>query len=139
VKSYSSLFPLNVRVYIENLVTKLQVNTERKVTIMLTGGRSAEALYKSWSRDSFFDHSKITYYFGDERCVPPKHSDSNYGMAVSALFPLGIPENCNIMRMRGEATDRSVEAERYSKLLPESVDILLLSVGPDGHIASLPT
>lgn len=39
--------------------------------------------------------------------------------------------------MRGEAVDREQEAERYAKKLPISIDLLLLSVGPDGHIASL--
>jgi len=39
--------------------------------------------------------------------------------------------------MRGEAKNVHIEAERYAKLLPQSIDVMLLSVGSDGHVASL--
>jgi 6-phosphogluconolactonase len=123
--------------HIKKITLKLKGGSETVVTIMLTGGSSAESLYKLWSSDLTFNHSNIIYYFGDERCVLPNHPDSNYGMAVSTLFPNGIPQNCKVERMRGEENNFHIEAMRYSNLLPESVDILLFSVGPDGHIASL--
>jgi 6-phosphogluconolactonase len=133
----SKSFQNEVNQEICKITAKQRAAHEEDMSIMLTGGHSAEMLYKSWVGNSPFTFSKSTCYFGDERSVPPGHPDSNYGMTISALFPDGIIENCKIERIRGEETDRDIEAGRYSKLLPESVDLLLLSVGTDGHIASL--
>ena len=108
-----------------------------KCSIMLTGGRTAKSLYKTWAMQPPWEHTEITYYFGDERCVFPTHSESNFGMVISSLFPNGVPDGCNVERMRGEVADKSAEADRYAALLPKPIDILLLSVGSDGHIASL--
>jgi 6-phosphogluconolactonase len=48
-----------------------------------------------------------------------------------------IPDQCVIHRIIGEAENIKEEAKRFESILPDSIDILLLSVGPDGHIASL--
>lgn len=106
--------------------------------VMLTGGRSAEAVYYAWKAHPNFSLLKgVNFFFGDERCVDPDSFDSNFRMVSSSLFasvPLG---GCNIFRIHGEAKDLEAEAIRYSSLLPESIDILLLGVGVDGHIASM--
>jgi 6-phosphogluconolactonase len=39
--------------------------------------------------------------------------------------------------MRGEEPDGDAEADRYASLLPERFDVTLLSMGEDGHCASL--
>ena len=83
-----------------------------------------------------WDHSKITYYLGGERCAPPDNSEGNYRTSIAPLFPQGVPTGCKIERMKGEANDRVAEANRYGNLLPVSIDLLLLSVGFDGHVAS---
>jgi 6-phosphogluconolactonase len=109
-----------------------------KCSVMLTGGRSAARLYKVW-RDlpAFQQMTGVSFYFGDERCVPPDHTESNYGMVMQTLFPHGVLSGCSVFRMEAEAEDREVAAQRYSDLLPDSIDVLLLGVGEDGHIASL--
>jgi len=104
---------------------------------MLTGGNTAKKLYHHWFVSQPWDHRKIRYYFGDERCVLPEHQESNFGMVRKTLFPEGIPDNSKVMRMEGELSDRETAAKNYERMLPNSLDILLLSVGPDGHIASL--
>lgn len=116
---------------------KRLINEQGCCSVMLTGGRTAEALYRYWSTRRLWDHARVTYYFGDERCVPPEDKESNFGMVVSSLFPNGIPEGCQIKRMQGEVIERNREVERYAVELPDAIDLLLLSVGPDGHIASL--
>lgn len=106
--------------------------------ILLTGGTAAKRMYSAWSRA--FDISSlgdVTFYFGDERCVPPGHPESNYGMAMSALFESGMPQNCTVHRMEADSDDLEAAADRYAAVLPGSIDILLLGVGEDGHIASL--
>ncbi len=105
---------------------------------MLTGGGSAERLYRSWAMMPEFVVSRgVRFYFGDERCVPPDHADSNYGMARRVLFEGGVPDACTVFRMEAEDPDPNGAASRYGVALPETIDILLLGVGEDGHIASL--
>jgi len=106
--------------------------------VMLTGGRAAAQLYTEWQKLSNFKKlTNTTFYFGDERCVPPDHPESNYGMAMQTLFKDGLPNNCKIYRMQAEKQNLEKSAKAYEMLLPNSIDILLLGVGEDGHIASL--
>lgn len=112
--------------------------TARK-SVMLTGGRGAASLYQAWSAyENFSATAQDThFYFGDERCVPPSHPDSNYLLALEILFAAGIPLNSHLHRMEADARNLDVAAARYATCLPAQIDVLLLSVGEDGHIASL--
>ncbi len=56
---------------------------------------------------------------------------------MSTLFGAGIPKGCNIYRMEGERVDLEAAANCYAEALPKCIDVLLLGVGEDGHIASL--
>jgi 6-phosphogluconolactonase/glucosamine-6-phosphate isomerase/deaminase len=76
-------------------------------------------------------------FFGDERCVLPDNAESNYGIAMQTLFLHGVPVRCAVFRMGADAADREAAAQRYADLLPDSIDVLLLGVGEEGHIASL--
>lgn len=101
-------------------------------------GESAKCLYEAWSQlPDFKKLTSVNFYFGDERCVPPSSSDSNYGMAMSVLFKDGIPNQCSVVRIIAEDDDVVKNAIAYSSNLPERIDILLLGVGLDGHIASI--
>ena len=105
---------------------------------MLTGGRSAERLYSEWRDIPEFKTLKaVSFYFGDERCVSPADSSSNYGMTMRTLFSNGLPLGCSVFRMEADELDLERVSLRYEELLPDKIDILLLSVGEDGHIASL--
>lgn len=107
-------------------------------SVMLTGGRSATRLYRSWATmREFVALRGVRFYFGDERCVPPDHADSNYGMVRRELFAYGVPEACCVLRMEADDPNPDGAASRYGVQLPERIDILLLGVGEDGHIASL--
>ena len=105
--------------------------------LMLTGGRTAESLYDHWARTSPLPLERMRLLFGDERSVPPDHADSNYALVMRTLLAKGVPLGCSIARMEAEKPDREAAARAYEKLLPEAVDVLLLGVGADGHVASL--
>ncbi len=106
--------------------------------LILTGGNTAKFLYKFWRGTTPWDHSKVIYYFGDERCFLPGHKDSNYKMAINSLFSNGVvPAECQVERIRDEVVNLESEVYRYISILPKSIDVLLLSVGLDRHIASL--
>ena len=55
-------------------------------SLMLTGGRTAEGVYRYWNNETWTKHSRITYLFGDERCVDPSHEASNFSMAQKTFL-----------------------------------------------------
>jgi 6-phosphogluconolactonase len=105
--------------------------------VMLTGGKTAEGLYEYCSKTAALPLKDVRFMFGDERCVPPDHSESNYALVMKTLLARGVPPGCSIVRMEAEDPDREAAAKAYEKLIPEKVDVLLLGMGTDGHIASL--
>ena len=58
-------------------------------------------------------------------------------MVRQTLFPHGILKGCTITRMEAERRNREMGIKNYEHMLPGSINILLLSVGQDGHIDSL--
>ena len=123
----------------DELQTYLYNNNKssKERTICLTGGRTANALYGHKVVRNLLHKYFSNFYFGDERCVDPGHSESNYKLAKNSLFRNGNCTSFNIYQIQGESDQPEAEADRYATLLPENLDILLLSVGGDGHIASL--
>jgi 6-phosphogluconolactonase len=83
---------------------------------------------------------RVVLWWGDERCVPPDHPDSNYGMAKHALIdPLGLTR---VHRMEGERPAEAAAADYERALVgalgaPPVFDLIWLGMGPDGHTASL--
>lgn len=106
-------------------------------SIALTGGGAAGRLYNYWAENKPWDHEHISYFWGDERCVPPTHQESNYGMFMRTLFHNIVSAGVKTFRMEGDAENIEAAARAYEQLLPASLDILLLGLGLDGHIASL--
>ncbi len=113
--------------------------------VALAGGHTPEAMNALLASAAYrekLDWSRVRFFFGDERTVPPEHPDSNYGMTRRTLFaPLAIPE-AHVHRMRGEDAPHDAAAA-YERVLadelgtPARFDLVLLGMGPDGHTASL--
>jgi len=111
----------------------------------LAGGSTPKAAYELLSSREFatqLDWSKVQIFWGDERCVPPDHPDSNYLMTYEALIKkIQIPAE-NVHRMRGEF-EPTEGAKKYDKELRThlaeipQLDLVLLGMGDDGHTASL--
>ncbi len=131
-------------------------------SLVLSGGNTPRRLYEllslpPFSQDMPWPH--IHFFWGDERCVPPDHPDSNYGLAYrSLLSKIPLPET-NVHRIpveRGTGPEMALEYEKEIRTFfqqsvqgknPVSIDVeikaipsfdlILLGVGKDGHTASL--
>jgi 6-phosphogluconolactonase len=106
---------------------------EAKGHVALSGGSSPKRAYEL-ARERH-DWTGVTFWWSDERCVPPEDERSNYGMAKVAL--LNHVELGEVRRIQGELGGEEA-AGIYEELLKGVVmDTCLLGLGPDGHTASL--
>lgn len=109
-----------------------------RVSVMLTGGRCAKSLYEQLEKEPRFHKIKgVDFYLSDERWVPSNNIESNYKMVMDTLFFKGVPQDCTFSAV--DTTSLSIEqaAKIYNDQIPRNIDILILGVGEDGHIASL--
>ena len=107
--------------------------------VVLTGGTIAIEIYRVLGAAGV-DWSKVDFYWGDERFVPEGHTDRNDRQAREAFLDrLGVPAaRIHPMPAHDCALGAREAADDYARLLPaESFDLVLLGMGPDGHIASL--
>jgi 6-phosphogluconolactonase len=118
-------------------------------TVALSGGSTPRASYSLLAGEPYrsqVEWGKIHFFWGDERCVPPDHPDSNYRMASEALLSrVPVPPE-HVHRMQGENPDAGAAAAAYEREirgvfggaddLPK-FDLVLLGLGPDGHTLSL--
>jgi len=131
-------------------------------TLILSGGSTPRRLYERLSWPPFLPEMpwpQIHFFWGDERCVPPDHKDSNYGLAfLDLLSKIPLPEK-NIHRIpveKGPGPEVALDYEKEIRTFfhrsgvdrrPSSsiveiksipaFDLILLGLGKDGHTASL--
>ena len=113
--------------------------------VALAGGSTPKGLYQKLATSPYLeqlDWARVHLFFGDERCVPATHDDSNFKMARQAMIDLiPIPAE-NVHRMPTESGEPAEVALSYAETLQrvmqdQPFDLVLLGLGPDGHIASL--
>ena len=104
--------------------------------VVLTGGKTPEQAYKE-AANRAPDWSNVDVWWGDERCVPPDDEKSNYGMAKRTLLDRLDLAPRGVHRIRGELGKEDAAADYERELGDTQLDLLLLGVGPDGHVASL--
>ena len=114
--------------------------------VALTGGSMGSAVLASVAAvpgRSAVDWSRVRMWWGDERYLPagdPERNDTQNDDA--GLSALGL-DPAKVHRVAGPDSSESAEAsaEAYAETLREhgrgAFDIVLLGVGPDGHVASL--
>jgi 6-phosphogluconolactonase len=128
--------PLAAAVAVAGLLSEA-IATRSAASLALAGGTTPRAMHEVLATLPDVDWSRVSIYFGDERCVPPDHADSNYRMARESLLTrVPIPDT-NVHRMLGEFSDREAAARAYAELVPAALDVIVLGIGEDGHTASL--
>ncbi|MBA3384045.1 MAG: 6-phosphogluconolactonase [Actinobacteria bacterium] len=104
--------------------------------VVLTGGTTPVRAYEL-AAELRPDWSSTEVWWGDERCVPPEHEWSNYGMANRTLLDHVAAPPAAVHRVRGELGAERAADEYDRELEGVILDFVLLGVGPDGHVASL--
>jgi 6-phosphogluconolactonase len=123
------------------------LRSEGRFTVALAGGSTPRLLYETLAARgaAAVDWERTHVFWGDERCVPPDHPESNSKLAQDALLSkVEIPAE-NVHRMRGELGPHE-GAREYDELLRDffggyqsrkTFDLILLGMGEDGHTAPL--
>ncbi|HAF13471.1 MAG TPA: 6-phosphogluconolactonase [Blastocatellia bacterium] len=116
-------------------------------TVALAGGNTPMRVYELLATDRFSNRiawPQVHLFFGDERCVPPDHPESNYAMAYEMMISrVAIPAK-NVHRIIGEGnpTDSARLYEEqlrtfFAGLAWPRFNLVWLGMGEDGHTASL--
>jgi 6-phosphogluconolactonase len=125
------------------------VQRSGRFAVALAGGSTPKTLYGLLAEQGFrerVDWNRVHLFWADERCVPPSHADSNYGMVRDALLSRVEIPDANVFRMRGEDPPDAAAAEYESVLRGQfhlgaaewpRFELVLLGLGDDGHTASL--
>jgi len=115
--------------------------------VALSGGSTPRDTYLRLATEPFVSKvlwSRVQILWGDERCVPPHHVESNYRMARETLLDRVPVPTAHVHRIHGE-DDPATAAEVYEAMLRAllrtpagaRIDLVLLGLGEDGHTASL--
>jgi 6-phosphogluconolactonase len=104
-------------------------------TLVLAGGNTPKRTYELLTQADV-TWGRVTILFGDERCVPPDHPESNYRLARETLLDRVAPGS--VHRIAGELGPDEA-AELYARIVASlaPLDVVLLGAGEDGHTASL--
>ncbi len=132
--------------WIASRIVAKQSDGRSAFRLSLCGGSTPKSIYAALAERDDIDWERVLLTFGDERCVPPDHADSNYRMVRESLLdPARVPRG-SVMRMAGEMAPEEAAA-RYDGQLKKLAqlageerfqhDLVLLGMGDDGHTASL--
>ena len=123
------------------VLARSAIASQGRFTVALSGGSTPQLLYEQLVTQPI-EWQHVHIFWGDERCVPPDHPDSNYGMAQRTLLShIDIPAQ-NVHRLHGEI-DPVQAAQHYEAELRAvfgtrpRFDLILLGMGTDAHTASL--
>jgi 6-phosphogluconolactonase len=127
-----------------------QAAVRGRFTVALSGGSTPRALHTLLAAPPYRDQinwSRIEFFWGDERFVPPDDPESNYRMARETLLervPVQPSQIHPVPTQLGDPAATAVayteELRRVFRLGPDDLppfDLILLGMGPDGHTASL--
>lgn len=122
-------------------------NSRQRFDIALSGGSTPKLLFDVLA-DQYatkIPWERIHLWWGDERCVPPTHEESNYGMTVKHLLSKINIDESQIHRVKGELSPKEA-ADDYILEIQSHLnerqnwpifDLIILGMGDDGHTASI--
>ena len=117
------------------VISAFRSRPEEIFSLVLSGGHLARPCYERLATESTdsVDWLSVNVYWGDERCVPPDHPESNQLLgrrallervgAANAVYPMSCEEGPDAYQLRLGEIGR--------------LDVVHLGMGSDGHTASL--
>lgn len=131
-----ALFSALQRRCVESL--KDALGTRQQATLCVSGGSTPAPLFKALSCEPL-DWEKVTVALVDERWVDETHHASNAALVKNTLLQnaaaaatfVGMKNTC------ATAEEGWLQANAVYTNIPKPFDVLILGMGPDGHIASL--
>lgn len=118
----------------KGIVDSLSLNMQKDsiASLAVSGGSTPFPIYSSLQNYKI-DWSKVTLIEVDERFVPVQSPESNWSHITSSLEGISFHKtlyfkyNQDIYRMQ----------QRVEEELPDTIDVMVLGMGLDGHFASL--
>ena len=121
--------------FAERVIEAFHARSDDTFSLALSGGDTAKLCYERLATDGAeqIDWWAVDVYWGDERCVPPDHADSNYRLAREALLErVGAANAVHPMRCEDGADPYQLRIGELGR-----IDLVHLGLGADGHTASL--
>lgn len=126
--------------FAERVAGLLASAIEKKGTasLVVSGGSTPLPFFKALSQKDL-DWSKVSVTLADERWVDGEHKDSNTTLVLNNLIQNKAADATFLTIKTAEASAFGAEASVTESLKPlaESIDVLILGMGEDGHTASL--
>lgn len=126
---------------------RMTKNSRQRFDIALSGGSTPKLLFDVLAEQYAckIPWNRIHFWWGDERCVPPTDSESNYNMTNNHLFSKIVIDPSQIHRVKGELPPEDAAADYIQQIqlhLNERdswplFDLIILGMGDDGHTASI--
>jgi 6-phosphogluconolactonase len=129
-------------------ILSIAIRREGYASFLLSGGSTPVGVYRILAQEQYRNSipwDQISFFWGDERCVPPENKNSNYGQAFKVLLSNLPADPVKIHRIKGELGSTKA-AEDYRSVLFDHAqagnawpifDVALMGLGEDGHTASL--
>ena len=120
-----------------------RAETERRALSLVLPGGSVAQRFLPVLAEARVDWAWVDFFWGDERAVPEDHPESNYRLADELLIGRVAIDRARVHRMPADAADLDGGAKAYEAELvrvlgePPRFDVVLVGVGPDGHVCSL--
>ncbi len=139
INSFKSLDEMfnNCSNYIFDLILK-KVDNKNICNIALSGGKTPKGLYNLLFKEIVHHQldQKVNFFLTDERCVDASSEDSNFNMIINCASQTNIKSK--FFQMYDHSLGVDLSTKNYNILLNENkIDISVLGIGTDGHIASI--
>jgi len=112
--------------------------SKKKINVMLTGGNTVLKLYFYLNKKiKKINLTNINFWLTDERTDYIVKNNSNYLSIKNILFKKMNKKKYNFPNIISYSSNLKKSIEEYECFFPKRIDLMIITLGEDGHIASL--